>query len=364
LIDLSEIRPVSAAEYAEVERKFAKLVGTRQDCILVQGEAILPLEAAARGLGGPGVHALNIVTGPYAALFGDWLRQTGAEVDELAVEFDRAVSAEHVREALSRRSDVELVSIVHAEAATGVVNPLREIAEVVREAGALIVVDAVASVGADPLAIDEWGLDLTVLAAQKALAGPTAASAVVVGERAWERLRTNPAAPRGSILSLLDWKERWVDAGREALPIVPHHVETRLLDLALDRALAEGLDAIVARHGTARDVCRRGLRALRLEPWVLDDHAATAVATTVRVPDGISSTAILDAAQRLHPESLTLAIGAAPGTLSSVALRVNHTGRHATLNDVLTALGSLGLALRSLGVDVDVGGAIESALTC
>jgi len=159
LIDLSDVRPVSAAEYAEVERKFAKLVGTRQDCILVQGEAILALEAAARGLGGPGVHALNIVTGPYAALFGDWLRQTGAEVDELAVEFDRAVSVEHVREALSR-SDVELVSIVHAEAATGVVNPLREIAEVVREAGALIVVDAVASVGADPLAIDEWGARL------------------------------------------------------------------------------------------------------------------------------------------------------------------------------------------------------------
>jgi aspartate aminotransferase-like enzyme len=362
VIDLSEIRPVSAVEYADVERKFAELVGTRQDCILVQGEAILPLEAAARGLGGPGVRALNIVTGPYAALFGDWLRQTGADVEELAVEFDRAVSASYVREALSG-SAFELVSIVHSEAATGVVNPLREIAEVVRESGALIVVDAVASVGADPLAIDEWGLDLTVLAAQKALAGPTAASAVVVGERAWERLRTNPAAPRRSILSLLDWKERWVEAGREELPIIPHHIETRLLGVALDHALAEGLDAIVARHGTARDACRRGLRALGLEPWVRDDHAATAVVTTVRVPDGISSAAILDAAQRLHPESATLPIGAAPGTLSSVALRVNHTGRHATLTDVLTALGSLGLALRSLGVDADVGSAIESALT-
>ena len=362
MIDLFDIRPVSAAEYADVERKFAQLVGTRQECILVQGEAILPLEAAARGLGGPGVRALNVVTGPYAALFGDWLRQAGAEVEELVVEFDRAVSVELVRNALSRAGEIDLVSIVHAEAATGVVNPLGEIAEVAREAGALIVVDAVASVGADPLTIDELGLDLTVLAAQKALAGPTAASAVVVSERAWERLEANPAAPRRSILSLIDWKEHWVDTGRETLPVIPHHVETRLLGLALDRALAEGLDAVVARHGAARDACRRGLRALGIEPWVQNDREATAVATTVRVPAGVSPGAVLDAARRVHPDALSLPIGAAPGVLSSAALRINHTGRRATLTDVVAALGVLGLALRDLGAEVDLADAIQAAL--
>src|SRR5581483_5643980 len=178
--------------------------GTHRDCILVQGEAILSLEAAARGLGGPGARALNVVTGPYGAIFGDWLRQTGAEVDDLAVEFDRAVTTDQVRDSLTRAGAVDLVSIVHTEAATGVVNPLREIAAAVKDAGALLVVDAVASIGADPLDIDAWDLDVTVVAAQKALAGPTGAAAVVVGERGWERLRSNPAAPRRSILSLLD----------------------------------------------------------------------------------------------------------------------------------------------------------------
>jgi aspartate aminotransferase-like enzyme len=360
MIDL-DLRPVLAAEYAEIERSFAELVGTQRDCILVQGEAILPLEAAARGLGGPEARALNVITGPYGAIFGGWLRQTGAEVEDLAVDFNRAVSADLVRDALTR-GVFDVVSIVHTEAATGVVNPLREIAAVVREARAVLAVDAVASIGADPLEIDAWDVDLAVVAAQKALAGPTGAAAVVVGERAWEQFRANPAAPRGSILSLLDWKERWIDSGRETLPVIPHHVETRLLGAALVSALAEGLDAIISRHAAARDACRAGLRALEIEPWVQDDREASAVATTLRAPVGIPAASLLLAAQEAHRGGVPPALSVAPGSLASAALRVDHTGRRANLATVLDALASLGLGLRRLGLDVDIGDALEAAL--
>jgi aspartate aminotransferase-like enzyme len=363
MIDLGDIPPVSAAEYAEIERKFGQLVGTRRDCFIVQGEAILALEAVARGLGGPQVRALNIVSGPYGAVFGDWLRQTRAEVEDLAVDFDRAVSTELVRDALGRAGAVDVVSVVHAEAATGAVNPLREIAAAVREAGAILAVDAVASIGADPLALDDWGVDVAVLAAQKALAGPTGAAAVVVDERVWERIGANPAAPRRSILSLLDWKERWIDSGREGLPVIPHHAETRLLGAALDRALAESLAAIVERHARARDACRAGLRALSLEPWVRDDGEATAVVTTVRPPDGISPVSLLDASRDAQRDPSPLALSLAPGSLASFALRVDHTGRRANVATVLATLASLGLGLRRLGFEVDVGEALDAALS-
>jgi aspartate aminotransferase-like enzyme len=334
---VSEIVPVTAGEYAEIERLFAELVGTRQDLIVVQGEAALPLEAAAKSLGGPGVRALNVITGPYGAIFGSWLRDAGAEVEDVAVPFDRAAPVELVTAALDRLGDIDLVSIVHAEAATGSVNPLREIAAAARERGALVVVDAVASIGADPLEIDEWGLDLVVLATQKALDGPTGAAGVVVSERAWERIERNPAAPRRSILSLLDWRENWLRPGRLVLPVIPHHVEMRLLGDALRRALDEGLDAIVVRHGAARDACRSGVRALGLEPWVRNDAEATAVATTVRVPAGVDPAALVDPSFPL--------VSVAPGSLASEAVRVNHTGRHATLADVAAALAALERAL-------------------
>jgi len=171
---LAEIVPVGPEEYAEIERAFARLLATERDLVLLQGEAILALEAAARSLGRPGARVLNVVTGPYGATIGDWFRQAGADVEDLVVPFDAAVTAEATAAALGSGGH-ELVSVVHAEAATGAVNPLAELASLTHQAGALLVVDAVASVGAEPLEIDAWQLDLVVVSAQKALAGPTGA---------------------------------------------------------------------------------------------------------------------------------------------------------------------------------------------
>jgi aspartate aminotransferase-like enzyme len=340
MTDSPEIVPVTAEEYVAIEDRFAKLVDTQQDLIVLQGEAALPLEAAARALGRPDSKALNVITSPYGAAFGDWLRAGGSTVIDILVPFDRAVSVEEVAEALRREPGTALVSLVHAEAGSGVVNPLREISDVVRAAGALIVVDAVASVGAEPLAIDEWSLDLVVLSAQKALAGPTGVSAAVVSDRAWAWLDGNPSAPRRSLLSLLDWRERWLGSRRSVLPVIPHHVEMRLLGESLEAAETEGLASIVERHRAASDKTRDGLRSLRLERWVADVAQTAAVATTVRVPPDTTTARLLE---RLDVDPPWL-IGAAP-TVPHEALRINHTGRRATPEDVERALFALGEAI-------------------
>ena len=135
-------------------------------------------------------------------------------------------------------------------------NPLREIAALTRTMGALLVVDAVASVGAEPLEIDAWDLDLVVLSAQKALAGPTGASAVVVSERAWEwSPTTRPRlAPRSSRSS--------TGRGAGAILAGPRSRSSRITPRCACSArpsrlrAAEGLEAIVARHAAARDGCR------------------------------------------------------------------------------------------------------------
>ena len=181
--------PVSAAEYAAIEDAYAALLGTTHDVAVVQGEAILALEAAARGLGCPGRRALNLVTGPYGGLFGSWLAAGGAEVRSLSVSLR---PRRDVPRAWPTRSTRAAPSTSSASSTPrrrpGVVNDLPAIAAVARASGALVVVDAVASVGAEPLQIDACGLDLVVLGAHKALAGPAGASGVVIGERAWEML--------------------------------------------------------------------------------------------------------------------------------------------------------------------------------
>jgi aspartate aminotransferase-like enzyme len=351
---------VTAAHYAAVEDRYQDLLATSHELVVVQGEAILALEAAARGLGRPGRRALNLVTGPYGGLFGEWLAIGGAEVHDLAVPFDRAVRPDQVQAELERAGPFDVVSLVHAEAATGVANDLAPIAALARQAGALVVVDAVASVGAERLAIDEWGLDLVVLGAHKALAGPSGATGVVVSERAWESLAAGTSPLRNSSLSLLDWHERWVGGGRSVLPLIPNHLETRALGEAIDRIAAEGgLDAVVARHQAAAAATRAGLAPLGLSPWVSHDDEAAGVATLVRAP-GEQSAALL-AAIPSRPPGFVPPIVAAPGSLSSRALRIDHTGRRAALAEVLAALTALAVGMRVLGGRPDLGASLSAA---
>src|SRR5580693_8750288 len=116
-------RPVEAAEYAEIEADFASLLRTTRDLILMQGESLVALESMARGLGAAGSRALNVITSPYGAAIGRWLAAGGAQVENLDVGFERAVTVAEVEQTL-RDSRFDIVSVVHAEAATSALNPL------------------------------------------------------------------------------------------------------------------------------------------------------------------------------------------------------------------------------------------------
>jgi aspartate aminotransferase-like enzyme len=251
---------------------------------------------------------------------------------------------------------------VHAEAATGVVNPLAEITNAAHEAGALVLVDAVASVGAEPLPIDELELDLVMIGPQKGPAGPNGVCALIASERAWTMIAANPAAPRESMISLLDWKERWIDAGRKRIPGYAYEYEMRALLEMLDRHQGDaGLLTVIERHARARDGSLAGVRALGLTPWVRDDAQAAGVATLVRVPQGITVEALLQAAL-VHLDELDSGLlGPAPGSLGEHALRINHTGEASRPESVTAAIAALGGGLRELVVDVDLDAAVAAA---
>ncbi|GGQ48886.1 aspartate aminotransferase [Streptomyces flaveolus] len=347
-----DLAPLSAARFAAIEDRVARLLGTRQDVLITQGEALLPLEGAIRGCAGPDTVALNVVTGPYGQTFGDWLRDCGATVHDLAVPFHTAVTADLVRQAFAEHPEIDFVSLVHAEAATGNTNPVAEIGEVVREHGALFYLDAVASVGAEPVLPDAWGVDLCVIGAQKAMGGPAGVSAVSVSERAWARMAANPGAPRRSYLSLLDWKERWIDGGRKALLHAPAQLEMLALEACVERIEAEGLETVMARHASAAAATRAGALALGggLEPYVYEAREAAPVATTLRVPAELDASELVARALASDP-ALPLAAGG--GALAKEMVRVNHYGPDATRGAVQGCLAALGAALAEKGATTD-----------
>jgi aspartate aminotransferase-like enzyme len=333
---------ITPARFEQLGRSVATLLETGLDVVLPQAEAVLPLEAAARGIGRAGVAALNLETSPYGTTIGRWLRQAGATVLGIAPQPRRAVEPEAVERALRANPEISIVSFVHVEAASGMRNDAPAIVSLAREHGALVLIDVVASTGAHDVRLDDWGVDVAVIGPQKALAGPAGISIAAVSGRAWRAMSDNPAAPRGSVLSLLDWKEHWVDSDRGVIPATAVPLEILALEAAVERLLAEGLTSVQRRHRCAAAASRAGARALGLTPYAPDAEAAV-VATTLAAPSGTDARVLVERARAGRPVALSAGFGA----LAPTVLRVDHTGQRARLDVVLSALEALAGALNS-----------------
>ncbi|MGH2859364.1 MAG: pyridoxal-phosphate-dependent aminotransferase family protein [Solirubrobacteraceae bacterium] len=355
---LFDYDPVFLERFRETETMLADLYGTAGDVVLMQGEAVLGLEAAARGLVSPGLRCLNLVSGVYAAWFGDWLRQYGAEVVELRVPYDEALDPGAVEAALSDQGPFELVAIVHSETPSGIENPLEEVGRLAHRHGALLLADVVSSLGGTELRIDDWHVDLAVAGPQKCLAGPPGMSLVAVSTRAWEAMERNPSAPRGSFLSLLDWKHRWIDGGREAFPYTPSVSDVNGVHAALREVLDEGVDAVVESHAGAARACRAGVRGLGLELWPRSDAYAANCVTAVRMPEGIAVDRLLTHMRGRYGVMLS----GGYGELREKLIRLGHMGPASRSLNPLVAVSALGRGLLDLGVTVDVGRGAEAVM--
>jgi pyridoxamine---pyruvate transaminase len=350
--------PVFLEKFRQLERKVGELMRSSDDIVLMQGEAVLGLEAAARALTRPGMKALNLVSGVYAAWFGDWLREYGAEVVEVRVPYDEAVDAADVRQALEDNPDVELVAVVQSETPSGIHNPVGEIAPAVNDAGALFLVDAVSALGCEEVLVDEWGIDVCVAGPQKCLAGPPGMSLMSISSAAWEAMERNPNAPRGSFLSLLDWKERWVDTDRTKFLYTPSVVDVNGVDSVVDQVLDEGLEQCIARHQAAARAVRAGVQAMGLELWPRREEYAAGCVTAIRVPEGSSRAATLEHIRDRYGVMLS----GGYGELADKLFRIGHMGPAADSLNPVVAVAALGRGLKDLGADVHIGAGVEATL--
>lgn len=342
--------------YAVIADRLAAVMNTRNDVVIVQAEAVVALEAAATSIMRPGVKAINIVTSPYGRWFGEWMRRAGGEVIDVTAMTARAIGIDAVAAAIAAHPDASVLSLVHAESASGICNPLSEIVTMARAHGLITIVDAVASVGGHDLDVDALGIDIAVIGPQKALAGPAGLSALSISPTAWERIQT-PGAPANSILSLSDLK-LWIDNGRGPLAGTTVNLEWHALDAALDRLEAEGMDAVIARHKLAARATRAGLAALGTPVWATANTASNLV-TAVEVPDGLSPETLIASVSHLGQP---LATGVGPG--AEKLIRLTHTGQLAHFDVVLGAVSACGMALRIAGHDVDLGTACAAIAEC
>ncbi|MET0730044.1 MAG: alanine--glyoxylate aminotransferase family protein [Solirubrobacterales bacterium] len=350
--------PVFQERFRETERLVAELFQTAKDVVLMQGEAVLGIEAAARGVVTPGLKCLNLVSGVYAKWFGAWLRDYGAEVVEVEVPYDEALDPAQVREELERHGDFALVALVHSETPSGVENPLAEIGPMAKDAGALMFADVVSAVGGTELLTDEWGVDIAIGGPQKCLAGPPGMSLCVISEDAWAAIERNPNAPRGSFLSLLDWRETWIKGGRVKYPYTPSVSDLNGVHAAVGECLDDGLDEVIARHATAARACREGVKAMGLELWPRSEDYAAHCVTAVRCPEGAEVKPTLAHIR----ERYGVMLSGGYGELTERLFRLGHMGPGARSLYPVVAVSAFGRGLLDLGVDVDLAAGVEATL--
>jgi pyridoxamine---pyruvate transaminase len=346
--------PAFIARFRATQEKLKQVFLTQNDILLMQGEAILGLEAAARGLVAPGTKVLNLVQGVFGKGMGYWLKDFGAELHELEVAYNDAVDPSAVEAYLDEHLGIELVTVVHSETPSGTFCDVGAIGQVAHERGVLTLVDCVSSLGGMALETDAWQLDVCVAGAQKCLGGPPGMTLMSVSDAAWDRISANPAAPRASYLSMLDWKEQWLDGDK--FPFTPSVTDLYGVEASVDELLDEGLESSIERHARSAAACRAGVRAMGLELWPRSEEIAADCVTAIAVPDGLTDTQVRAHCRERY--GVMLSAGQGAGNL----VRIGNMATSARGLYPVVGLAALGQTLLDLGSRVDVGAGVEAAL--
>ena len=322
--------------------------------ITLPGTGSAGMQAGLNSLLEPGDTVVICSCGYFGERMADMAERLGANAVVLRGEWGMPFPAEMLEEELGRHDSVKMVSVVHAETSTGVLQPLDEIARLARAHGALLMVDAVTSLGGTEFAFDETGIDYAYSCSQKCLGAPPGICPVAIGPRALEVIDSRTTKPPSWYLDLGLIAKYW---GPEH---VYHHTAPVSMVLALREALRivleEGLDNRIARHRRNSAALRAGVAALGLdflapEPYRLDQI------TAVRIPEGVDDATVR---QRLLREQM-IEIGKGFGPFDGNVWRIGLMGESSKAEYLLALLSSLEGILPDQGYEVAQGAGVSAA---
>ncbi|MFZ0667911.1 MAG: alanine--glyoxylate aminotransferase family protein [Acidimicrobiales bacterium] len=328
---------------------------TDKEPLILHGECVLAIEAAAASVLDDSSVLLNLVSGPYGSAYSTWAERYAGEVVTLRVPYDEVIRPEQVREALKARPDITAVSAVHCETPCGTVDPLGEIGPVIREHGALFLIDAVSSFAGQEVSPEAWNADVLVGGPQKCLGGPPGLSLVYVSDRAWDRMESNPKAPRGSYMSMVDWRK--IDVGTD-FPFTPFVSCVYSLEGSLRTYLDRGPKNVWEEHARVARATREGAKAMGLSLFAKDESTCSSTVTALKVPDGVNPHAIIDWVR----ENYGVMMVPSTGEMKGKTFRFGHMGTSASPMYAALNITALGIGLRAHGAKVDVGAGIEAVV--
>ncbi|OGN99554.1 MAG: class V aminotransferase [Chloroflexi bacterium RBG_13_52_12] len=316
---------------SDVTADLKKVFQTKNDVLLLTGSGTGGLEAAAVNLLSPGDKVLSVSIGVFGDRFANIAKTFGADVTNLKVEWGKAADPDAVKKAIKDNPGVKAVFITHNETSTGVTNDLKALSKVVKDAGKLLVVDAISSLGSISLPVDEWNCDVVITASQKGWMVPPGMAMVSVSPEAW---KAQAAAKMPRFYWDFTRAKNYLDDKKEN-PWTPAVSIVYAFTVSLKMMLKEGINNVFARHARLGQMTRDGVKKMGLPLFAEASHASNTV-TAVSIPEGLDGKKL----RQTLREDYKVVLAGGQQTLDGKIFRIGHLGmvNEKDIQEVLTAI--------------------------
>jgi aspartate aminotransferase-like enzyme len=349
---MSHTDPDFAKTFKECLDNLKKVFMTDSEVFVIAGSGTLALEMAIANIIEPGDKILNCVAGHFGKHFVEISKTHGAIPTVLEVPWGKSIKPEEVKAAL-KKDDYKAVTVTHVETSTGVMNPIKQIGEIVKEnSNAFYVVDTVCSLGGIEVRVDDWNIDVCASGSQKCIGLPPGLAFISISDRVLKSLETRKS-PVGF----------WYGNFKNWLPVMrdpslyfatPPVNMIYALSEALKIILSEGLEERFRRHRIIAEAFRAAMDALDIKLVADRDYAADTV-TAAYYPENIEDTAFRNEMKRRG-----IIVAATLGPLKGKGFRVGHIG-NVSQNDIMSTIAAIEATLKSLGYSFTLGAGSAAA---
>ena len=338
----------------EVYSDLKWLFQTKNEVFVFASSGTGAMDAALSNLVNIGDKVLCCVIGNFGARWAKIAASRGANVEKIEVEMGQVITPEALKAKLAQdtKKEIKIVTLTHSETSTGAKNDIKTLCKIIKDHGAISVVDGVTSVGCMEVKMDEWGVDVLVSGSQKGFMIPPGLAFLAASEKAWE-VHKNCKYPS----FYFDWDAHKKAVLEDTTPWTPAVNLIFALNEALKMLKKEGLEKIYARHQKLALGLRKAVRALGLELFVKDDANASYAITSILPPEGVSVPDIRNG----FKNGYDIVVANGQNQLKDKIFRMGTLG-FVSERDLLTAVGSLEAVLAKLGHKFEHGAGVKAVL--
>lgn len=323
--------------YKSTTKKLQKLLQTKNDTLILNGEGMLGLDAACCSLIEKGDKVLCIDNGIFGKGFGTLCEIYGGEVTYFKGDYKNSIDVFKLEEFLKENTGFKVATCVHCETPTGILNPIDKIGPLLAKHGIISIIDAVASLGGQEIKMDEWEIDIVLGGSQKAISSPVGLSYIGISEKAWSKMENRKANIPSFYTNLLLFKD-WFKKREFPYTQPVHNIVAN--DVAFDICLEKNY---ILEHRNIGKAVRKAVIDSGLELYGESGYANTV--TAIMVPENIKYEDIF----RIMLETHNIMIAGSLNELYGKVFRIGHMGENCKEEKVYITLKSLNQTLIELG---------------